>query len=515
MTDSTSPASTSPAAASGDEASAGGPGGYRWRWLIVAVMLTAEIMDLLDGTIVNVAGPSLESSLGSTPIGLQWVIGGYALSLGAGLILGGRLGDRFGRRRMFLVGLAGFTIASLACALAPTIGVLIALRLVQGFAGAMLLPQGLGLMRENLSGRELGTAFSVFGPVFGLGGIIGPILGGALIQADVAGLGWRTVFLVNVPIGIAAFVVSYRIIPRKPGDRSITVDLLGAAIVAAASALLVLPLNYGQSQGWPLWTWLCIAASLIGFAVFVMQQRRISAGGGVPLVVPSLFLKRAYTVGLGGIGLFFAGLVGTQLILTLFLQLGERFSAGEAGLGNLPLAIGSAVGGALSGAFLAEKLGRKVLQFGPLVQLAGAVMLWIELGGVGTSNIFSIWQIVPGVVLSGIGSGAVIAALFTSILGAVDDHEVGSASGVLSAIQSIGGSVGVAVFGSVFFHALTQGAASDAYRLALVIQGGLLVAFLVLSFLFPKHGRDDGGQRADESANAGGAAPDATANTTP
>ena len=524
MTDSTSPAAPSPAApsptstssasASSAEASAGGPGGYRWRWLIVAVMLTAEIMDLLDGTIVNVAGPSLESSLGSTPIGLQWVIGGYALSLGAGLILGGRLGDRFGRRRMFLVGLAGFTIASLACALAPTIGVLIALRLVQGFAGAMLLPQGLGLMRENLSGRELGTAFSVFGPVFGLGGIIGPILGGALIQADVAGLGWRTVFLVNVPIGIAAFVVSYRIIPRKPGDRSITMDLLGAAIVAAASALLVLPLNYGQSQGWPLWTWLCITASLIGFAVFVLQQRRISARGGVPLVVPSLFLKRAYTVGLGGIGLFFAGLVGTQLILTLFLQLGERFSAGEAGLGNLPLAIGSAVGGALSGAFLAEKLGRKVLQFGPLVQLAGAVLLWIELGGVGTSNTFSIWQIVPGVVLSGIGSGAVIAVLFTSILGAVDDHEVGSASGVLSAVQSIGGSVGVAVFGSVFFHALTQGSASDAYRLALVIQGGLLVAFLLLSFLFPKHGQDEGGGWAGESANTGGATPDTTADIT-
>ena len=464
------------------------PGGYRWRWLIVAVMLTAEIMDLLDGTIVNVAGPALEQSLGATSIGLQWVIGGYALALGSGLILGGRLGDRFGRRRMFLVGLAAFTLASLACAVAPSIGLLIALRLVQGFAGAMLLPQGLGLMRENLSGRELGTAFGVFGPVFGLGGIIGPVLGGALIQADIAGLGWRTVFLVNVPIGIAAFVISWRIIPRRPGDRAITVDLVGAAIVAASSVLLVLPLNYGQSTGWPLWTWLCIAASIAGFALFVLQQRRLSRRGGVPLVTPSLFRKTAYTVGLGGIAIFFAGLVGTQLILTFYLQIGERFTAGEAGLGNLPLAIGSAIGGAVSGAILVERLGRAVLQFGPVVQLAGAALLWVELGADGQ---FSIWQIVPGLVVSGIGSGAVIAALFSIILGAVDDHEVGTASGVLTAVQSIGAAVGVAVFGSVFFQNLSGGAASGAYRIALLIQGGLLIAFIALSFFFPKKARPE------------------------
>jgi EmrB/QacA subfamily drug resistance transporter len=463
-------------------------GGYRWRWLIVAVMLTAEIMDLLDSTIVNVAGPALEQSLGATSIGLQWVIGGYALSLGGGLILGGRLGDRFGRRRLFLIGLACFTLASLACAMAPSIELLIALRLVQGFAGALLLPQGLGLMRENLSGRELATAFGIFGPVFGLGGIIGPVLGGALIQGDIAGLGWRSVFLVNVPIGIAALVISWRIIPRRTGDRTITIDIVGAAIIAASSVLLVLPLNYGQSLGWPLWTWVSLAASIAGFSLFVLQQRRVSNRGGVPLVTPSLFRKVAYTVGLGGIALFFAGLVGTQLILTIFLQIGERFSAGEAGLGNLPLAIGSAIGGGVSGAILVDKLGRVVLQFGPIIQLAGAAALWVELGAGGP---FSIWQIVPGLVLSGIGSGAVIAALFTIILGAVDDHEVGTASGVLTAVQSIGAAVGVAVFGSVFFHSISSESPSDAYRVALLIQGGLLATFIALSFFFPKKAKPE------------------------
>jgi MFS family permease len=360
----------------------------------------------------------------------------------------------------------------------------------------MLLPQGFGLLRENLSGRELGAAFGIFGPVFGLGGIIGPVLGGALIQGDLFGLGWRTVFLVNVPIGIAAFVVAYRILPRRPGDRAITVDAVGALIVAVASVLLVLPLNYGQSQGWPLWTWLSLGGSLIGFGLFVLQQRQVLSRGKVPLVVPSVFRKAAYSVGLGGILVFFAGLVGTQLVLTLFLQVGQLFTAGEAGLGNLPLALGSAIGGALSGAVLADRFGRTVLQFGPIVQLAGAALLWVELGDVAD---FTIWQIVPGLVLSGIGSGLVIAALFNVILAAVDDNETGSASGVLAAVQAIGGSVGVAVFGSAFFTAITAGSAAEAYRAALLIQGGLLIVFIVLSFFYPKKGRPEGGEW-DEAA---------------
>lgn len=460
-----------------------------YRWLIVAVMLTAEIMDLLDSTIVNVAGPSLEESLKSSAIGLQWVIGGYALTLGAGLILGGRLGDRFGRRRMFLVGLAAFTLASLACAVAPSIGVLIAMRLVQGFAGAVLLPQGLGLIRENFSGAEMARVFSVFGPVFGLGGILGPIIGGGLIEADLFGLGWRSVFLVNVPIGIAALIVAWRILPRRDGDRSVGVDVPGAAIVAVASGLLVLPLSFGQSQGWPAWTWISLAAAAAGFWLFVVQQRRVARAGRTPLVTPSLFAKRAYTVGLGGIALFFCGLTGSQLVLTLFLQIGNGFGAGQAGLGNLPVAIGSAIGGAVSGAFLAEKLGRAVLQIGALVQLAGAGLLWFELGA---DAPFDIWQVVPGVALGGIGSGLVIAALFNIVLGAVDDSEIGSGSGVLSAVQSVAASVGVAVFGSVFFTSIVTTSPAASYRAVIVVQAGLLVAFIGLTFLFAKQGRPEG-----------------------
>lgn len=465
-------------------------GPYRRRWLILVVMLVAEIMDLLDASIVNVAGPDLEQSLGAGSVGLQWVIGGYALTLGAGLVLGGRLGDRYGRRRMFLIGLAAFTTASLLCALAPDTGSLIAFRLLQGAAGAMLLPQGLGLLRENFPGPELTKVFGIFGPVLGLGGIIGPVLGGFLIEGDFFGLGWRSVFLVNLPIGLAALAVAAKYVPKKPGDRTVDVDKAGAALVAVSCALLVLPLNQGQEDGWPLWTWLCMAASAAGFALFALHQRRTVAAGREPLIIPALLRKPAFTIGLGGIALFFAGLVGTQLVLTLYLQIGRHFTAGDAGLGNLPLAVGTAIGGAVSGAFLADRIGRKVLQIGPLVQLAGATLLWFELDGL-TPASFSIRDIAPGIAVSGIGAGMVIAALFSFVLAAVDDAEIGSASGFLSAVQSIGGSVGVAVFGSVFFAQAGTGDFTAGFHHALTIQACLLAAFLAITFLLPEQGRPE------------------------
>lgn len=461
---------------------------YRWRWWILAVMLAAEIMDLLDSTIVNVAGPDLQRSLGASSVGLQWVIGGYALTLGAGLVLGGRLGDRFGRRSMFLLGLGLFTAASLLCSVSPSIGFLIGTRLIQGLAGALLLPQGLGLLRENFSGAEMGKVFGIFGPVLGLGGILGPLIGGGLIQADLFGIGWRAVFLVNVPIGLAALAVSWRILPHKRGDRSMGIDILGATIIVASSALLVLPLNLGQEQGWPAWTWVSIAAGLAGFVVFAGQQRRAVAGGSTPLVVPTIFNQPAYPLGLVGIALFFCALIGTQLVLTLYLQVGHAYTAGQAGLGNLPVALGTAVGGAISGAFLAEKLGRVVLQIGAVVQIVGAALLWSALRH---DSPFSIWHVVPGIAIAGLGSGLIIAALFTIILAAVRDEEIGSASGVLTAVQSIASSVGVAVFGSTFFHVIGGGSAGQAFQRCLYLQAGLLVVFLALTYLFPRKGRPD------------------------
>lgn len=297
-------------------------------------------------------------------------------------------------------------------------------------------------------------------------------------------------FLINLPVGIAALIVAAKFVPKKAGDRTIRVDMTGAALVVVSCALLVLPLNQGQEEGWPLWTWLSMAASVIGFAFFALQQRRTAAAGREPLVTPGLLRKPAFTVGLGGIALFFGGLIGTQLVLTLFLQIGQHFTAGDAGLGNLPLAVGTAIGGAISGAFLADRIGRKVLQIGPLVQLAGAAVLWFELDGLDAAS-FSIWDIAPGVAVAGIGAGMVIAALFSFILAAVDDDEIGSASGVLSAVQAVGGSIGVAVFGSVFFAQAKTGDFTGGFHRALIVQACLLVVFFAITFLLPKKGRPE------------------------
>ncbi|EMD28289.1 MFS transporter [Amycolatopsis azurea] len=457
-------------------------------WWLLATVLVVELMDLLDSTIVNVAGPSLERSLGTSPVGLQWVIGGYALTLGAGLVLGGRLGDRYGRRPMFLCGLVAFTVASLLCAVAPSVGLLITFRLFQGVAGAMMLPQGLGILRDNLAPRELTKALAVFGPVLGLGGVLGPVLGGALVDWDLFGLGWRLVFLINVPVGLAALALAWRLVPRDSGIRTLRVDVVGAVLVAVASALLVLPLNEGQASGWPLWTWLSLSAAAIGYAGFALWQRRAVRRNRAPLVTPSLFGKSAFTVGLIAVALFFGGLIGTQLVLTFFLQLGQGFTAGQAGLGNLPVALGTAVGGTISGGLLAAKLGRRVLQAGAILQFAGVAWLWFALAD---TTGFTIWQIVPGGTVAGIGAGIVIAAVFNTVLGAVDDDEVGSASGVLSAVQAIGGSVGVAVFSTVFFAGALVGRVTEGFREALVVQAIVIALFLLISPLFPRRARPD------------------------
>ena len=458
--------------------------GYKYRWLVLTVVLVAEIMDLFDATIVNVAGPTLAEKLSASNTDLQWVIGGYALALGSGLILGGRLGDRFGRRNMFLFGLAGFTLASLLCAIAPNVAALIIFRFIQGFLGAMLLPQGFGLIRESFPPKEFGKAFAAYGPAFGLGGIIGPVLGGFLIEANLAGLGWRAVFLVNLPIGIISYFLAAKYLPKNVADKSVKIDLLGALLVIVASGLLVYPLIKGQEAGWPLWTYLMLAGSLVTFGIFAWTENHTKKRGGTPLIDASIFQKRAYTMGLAGLGLYFAGFTGVYLILSLFLQFGEHFTSAEAGLGNIPIALGSAIGGTISGAYLADKIGgRYTLQIGAFVQLVGVGLMWMA---VPTLANFSIWQMVPALVVSGIGTGLIAAPIFDTVLTTVEPNQSGSASGVLSAVQSVMSSVGVAIFGTVFFHFATLGQADAGFRNALIVQLILLGLFVAVSSILPK-----------------------------
>ena len=458
------------------------------RWLILGIVLAAEIMDLLDSTIVNVAGPSLKNELGATPSALQWVIGGYTLTLGAGLVLGGRLADRYSRRNVFLLGLVSFTITSLLCAIAPNIESLIVFRLIQGFAGAMVLPHVIGFIRDVFPPEELGKAFAVFGPVFGLGGILGPIIGGFLIDGDIASTGWRAVFLVNIPIGVINIALAWKYLPKHATDHSIKIDLLGSLLIMSSSALMLLPLIQGQEAGWPLWTFLSLAASLFGFGIFALQQRWVISRKNTPLVNPEIFKSKIYNLGLAGIFTFFAGFTGVYLIITLFLQIGEGYSARGAGIANIAIALGTAIGGALSGAVLADKFGTRVLQMGACAQIVGALLLFFALPDMQS---FDFWHIAPGMLVSGFGTGLVVAALFDAILLAIKDELVGSASGVLSAIQSIASSVGVAIFGTIFFNKVTTGQIDQGFRNALLLQVGLVSVFLVITFLLPKKSMDN------------------------
>jgi len=381
----------------------------------------------------------------------------------------------------------GFTAASLACSMAQSTQALITLRFIQGFLGAMLLPQGFGLLKAVFPPKELGQAFGVFGPVFGLAGILGPVLGGGLIQADLFGLGWRAVFLVNVPIGIAAAAIAWQVLPRVPGDKAIKIDILGALLVIASSALLIYPLIQGQKENWPAWTFISVAISTAGFVLFAFQQRWISKTKLAPLINPTILTKPTYTVGLLGMALFFAGVTGFALIITLFLQLGHGFSSGEAGLGNIPIAVGFAIGAGLSGGFLAAKFGRKVLQLGAGLEIVGLVVLWFV---VNSQTEFNFWLLVPGMVITGLGSGLIVAALFDIVLGAADETEVGSASGVLSAVQSIASSLGVAVFGTVFFGQAKLGQINQGLLNSLWVSVGLMVLFLVVTPFLPKQTND-------------------------
>ena len=453
------------------------------RWLILGIVLAAEIMDLLDSTIVNVAGPSLQRELGASPSALQWVIGGYTLTLGAGLVIGARLADRYSRRNIFLIGIASFTFASFLCAIAPTIEALIAFRLIQGFAGALVLPHVIGFIRDVFPPEEIGKAFAIFGPVFGLGGILGPVIGGFIIDADIASLGWRAVFLVNVPIGIVVTALAWNYLPRRASDHSIKIDLVGSLLIIASSGLLLLPLIQGQQAGWPLWTFVSLVVSLLGFVIFTFQQRWVISRNKTPLVDPDIFKSTTYNLGLAGIFTFFAGFTGVYLIITLFLQIGQGYTARGAGIANIAIALGTAVGGALSGAVLAEKFGTRVLQFGGLAQIAGALLIFFALPDMQS---FNFWHIAPGMFISGFGTGLVVAALFDAILLAIKDDLVSSASGVLASVQSIASSVGVAIFGTIFFNQVATGNIDTGFKNALLLQVGLVCIFLIITFFLPK-----------------------------
>ena len=299
----------------------------RWRWLAFAVAIAASVMDLLDGTVANVAAPVIRHELGGSYSLIQWISAAYTLAMAAGLLTGGRLGDLFGRKRMLLIGLAGFVAASAGCAVAATPGELIAARTIQGAAGAMMLPQVFGLLRDLFDEREIGKALGIFGAAMGLSAMLGPIVSGGLIGLDLFSTGWRMIFLVNVPIGVVVLVLGARLLPAAPTtSRRARLDFVGVALAGAAMLLLVFPLVEGRDLGWPPWVIGLLVASVPVLGLFAHHQRRRERRGATPLVEPSIFRRRSYVAGVAFALVFVSSLGGIVLIFNVFLQAGAGFT---------------------------------------------------------------------------------------------------------------------------------------------------------------------------------------------
>ena len=404
---------------------------YSMRWSVAAVVLAANTMDLLDVTIVNVAGPSIHRELGGGASTIQWLSAAYTLAFAVLLIAGARLGDIFGRRRMFLLGLAGFTGFSAACAMAQGIGMLIAFRALQGGFGALMIPQGFGLLKEVFDDEELGRATRLFGPSTGLAMLGAPILAGALIDAN-------------------------------------------------------LPLIQGQTDGWPAGTFALLAAGAVLLYVFVRYERRRSHNA---LIEPSLFANRMYLSGIAVMLSLFGAFGGLLLCVSLYGQLGEGWSPIHAGLTLTPMVAGMIVGMLVSG-MLVKRLGRQLLHIGILFIAAGTTTLALMLTGMQSA---STWDLVPGLLLAGTGVGIVLGQLIQFILAAVSMNEVGSASGVMEASQQLSTSLGVAVLGTIFFALFKHHPATDALRITSWACLVPLAAAFTFVFLLPKPAREEEG----------------------
>lgn len=440
------------------------------RWLILTVVLAAPLLAIFDQFVVNVAIATMQRDLRASFGQIQLVVAGYALAYAVLLITGGRLGDIWGRKRAFLLGLGGFTLASALCGLAPNPEFLIAARVLQGCAAALMSPQTLAIIRVTFPGREGSTAFAIYGMVLGLAGVLGQVVGGLLIRADLFGLTWRPIFLINLPVGLAATVAAMGLLreTRTPDERGL--DLGGVALATTGLFLLVFPLVIGSDAGWPPWAWLCLITAAPTLALFVAFERRLLRRAGSPLLDLRLFRDRTFVIGLCLILLLYAANAGYFLTLALYLQIGLGFTPLQAGLTFTPDAIGFLIAATLS-ARLVPRLGSRLLLLGVALRMIGLTILIITAGRLG-ENATSL-ALIPGVFLQGFGSGSVSAPLIGFILGGIRGGDAGAAAGVLTTVQQVAGALGVAIIGLIFFGALAGGSAGVARDLAPTLRQAL------------------------------------------
>lgn len=443
------------------------------RWLMLPVVLTAAFMAILDVFISNVAAPSIQKDLGASTAQVQWLFASYVLAYALGLITGGRLGDIHGRRRCLRLGLAGFTTASALCGAAPTPTALLAARAVQGLSAALMAPQMLSVIQVEFPPEERRRCFALMGGMQGAAAITGQIVGGGLISLDVLGLDWRSVFLINVPVGIAALVAAGRLVPESRSESARRLDLGGVALGSLVLGLIIVPLVEGRQAGWPWWVPVAFAAAVPAAALWIAYERRISARGGSPLVELSLFRERGFRLGVPLVLMFWM-VTSFFLLIGLYLQDGLGYSPVAAGLLFTPLAVAFVVVSLSTG-----KLGRvsddRLLIIGASVAALGLVLSALITADGGDA--FPGLPLILAFLVVGAGNGCFMPTAVGAVLRRIPGDAAGSASGVLTTAQQIGYAVGVAGAGSAFFSELGERTGGAAYGDALAV--GTLVAIAV------------------------------------
>ena len=443
------------------------------RWLTLVILLLAAFMNLLDVSIVNIAIPSIQRNLHASYADVQWALAAYTLAYAVVLITGGRLGDAYGRKRLFLIGVTGFTIMSALCGAAQSPGQLIACRVIQGAMGAIMIPQVLSVIQVIFPAAERIKALAAFGVTAGLGTVSGPLLGGLLTQHNLFGLDWRPIFLINVPVGILAIAASAVLVRESRAPRRPHLDPGGVLLITAALLLLLYPLVQGRQLGWPAWTFVAMAASVPAAGLFVWYERAKDRRDGSPLVQLSLFGQRAFSIGIAIAITFFLGVTSFALILTLFLQVGLGFTPLHAGLTFLPFSGGVLVASAAA-ARLTPRFGRGVTMTGALVMTAGMAGLIATVAHYGAA--VTTGELVPGLIVAGLGMGSVLAPLADILLAGVDRQHAGSASGLFNTSIQLGASIGVALIGVIFFGLLGSQSGPAAAAAAPQLRAGLAAA---------------------------------------
>ncbi len=454
---------------------------------MLPVVLIAMFMAGFDIWAVNVAAPSLQHDLHVSGAALQLIVGGYAFMYASGMVTGGRLGDLFGYRRMFMIGVVSFAAASLLCGLSASPGELIAARLVQGLTGAAMVPQVLALITATFPVPERSRALAWFGVTMGLGFVSGQILGGGLIEANLFGLGWRSIFLVNVPVGLLALIAAAVLVPHAWAPRRPRLDPLGAVGVSGSLALLLVPLTLGRDEGWPLWTWLSLAAALPVLGLTLAWERRLARRGGEPLLDLPLFRQRAFSAGLAvNVGLvFFFG--SFMFVLTLLLQAGLGQPPLRAGIEALPMAAAFTAMSILSPR-LAARFGPRWITAGAAVTTLGTILLAST--GARYGSHLTAWDLAPATTLIGLGQGAALPSLIGAVLAHVHPERAGAAAGVLTTSQQFGAASGIAVIGAVFYGVLGAAPGRETFVsgmvIAMAVNALLIGAAAAATLLLPR-----------------------------